>query len=61
MNWQLPHNAEYWLYENHPRAWGYLKALIYEDDGERRQALMDLVLEEDMDAIKEAYEQIPHR
>ena len=56
MNWQLPHKAEKWLFENNPRAWGYLKALIYEDDGERRQALMELIADEDMDTIRKAYE-----
>ncbi len=56
MKYALAYHAENWLYQNHPRAWGYHKALVYEDDAQRLEALTALVPGEDMEAIRRAYE-----
>ena len=54
-NFQLPYKSEMWLYKISPRAWGYHKALVNEDDPRRSQKLAQLVPEEDMALIKRAY------
>jgi len=54
-NFQLPYQAESWLYRTSPRAWGYHKALVNEDDPKRSKDLAKLVPEEDMELIERAY------
>lgn len=51
----LPYAGERWLFKNHPRAWGYHKALSYETDPDRREQLLAMVPETDLKAIRAAY------
>jgi len=55
MKYALPYSGEAWLYKNHPRAWGYHKAMMYESDNDRLEALAAIVPADDMAAIRKAY------
>lgn len=52
---RLPYDAEAWLWQESPRAWGWHKALLYEDDKGLREQLKAIMPAEVRTAIADAY------
>lgn len=51
----LPYHAEAWLWQKSPRAWGWHKALLHEDDAAMRARLKEIMPADVRVDIAEAY------
>ena len=52
---RLPYDTEAWLWQESPRAWGWHKALLYEDHAGVRRQLKEIMPAEVRKVVAEAY------